>query len=310
MTAGKYATGCPAIAESHRLDPRPGTLFTLATCESEWGHIATAVTRYGDYLALFDTLPDDKRAVQGERPKVARETRDRLLPQVPQLTLKLPPGAPEGTTVQRNGELIAPVSLGIALPVDPGEYVLTTTPPGGAPHEQRISIAKGESKVVLVELTAPGPSATTTAPIAGSPSPGPSSRRIATYVVGGAGIASLIAGGVLGGLTAGQKGTIDQHCGAGIGSSDELACDQVGLDAAKSAQGLGLGSTVALAVGGAALGAAVVLFLTEPRPAPASGAAPAKAGSPHPARASGPWIAAGVLSAGPGGARIGLEGTW
>ena len=29
MRAGNYEVGCPALSESYRLDPRPGTLFTL-----------------------------------------------------------------------------------------------------------------------------------------------------------------------------------------------------------------------------------------------------------------------------------------
>src|ERR1700733_1971568 len=56
MTAGKYDTGCPAIGESYRLDPRPGTLFTVAECESKWGHYATASARYDDYLSLYSRL--------------------------------------------------------------------------------------------------------------------------------------------------------------------------------------------------------------------------------------------------------------
>ena len=52
MEAGRYDAACPAIGESYRLDPRGGTLFTLAECEAKAGKIATAVARYDD--ALFD----------------------------------------------------------------------------------------------------------------------------------------------------------------------------------------------------------------------------------------------------------------
>jgi hypothetical protein len=309
MKAGKYETGCPAIAESQRLDPRPGTLFTLATCEAEWGHVATAVTRYGDYLRVYEALPDDKKANQGERPKVAAETRARLLPDVPQLTLSLPKGAPAGTVVQRNGEPVAAAALGIALPVDPGEYVLTTKTPSGVVREQRVSLAKGEKKQVTLEMgpaAAPGPTAAPGVPVTPAPDGGPSGRRVATYVIGGAGVIGLVAGGVLGGLAAAQKGTIDEHCGVGIGSIDELACDETGLDAANGAKGLGLGSTVALVAGGVAVGAAVVLFFTEPRPEKARSG---KSGV-RPSAGRGPWVSAGVLSAAPTGARLGVEGAW
>ncbi len=157
MKAGKYETGCKALAESQRLDPRPGTLFTLATCEADWGHIATAVSRFRDYLALYNTLSSEKKASQGERPKVAEETRARLSPDVPQLTLSLPKDAPAGTVVERNGEIVAASTLGIALPVDPGEQVLTVKTPSGAAREQRITIVKGEKKQVTSGARPPGP---------------------------------------------------------------------------------------------------------------------------------------------------------
>src|SRR5438477_5379956 len=67
MQAGHYDTGCPSIAESYRLDPRPGTLFTLAECEAKGGKLATAVARYEDYLQLFARLTPDQQAKQKGR---------------------------------------------------------------------------------------------------------------------------------------------------------------------------------------------------------------------------------------------------
>lgn len=307
MQAHRYEAGCKAIAESQRIDPRPGTLFTLATCEAEWGHVATAVTRYGDYLAVYDRLPDDKKTGQGERPKVAREQREKLAPEIPRLTLSLAKGAPAGTAVKRNGEPVADAVLGVALPLDPGEYTLSVQAPNGPLSEQRITLKLGEKREIVLEVTtALAPAGGPTAAPSGSSAVGPGSppeggtsgRRAATYAIGAAGLAGLAVGGILGGLVVGQKGTIDAHCGAGVGSKDDTACDQTGLDAANSARGLGLGSTIALAAGGAALGAAVVLFLTEPPLARGAG------------RNRGSWVSVGVLSAGPAGAKLGMEGAW
>src|SRR5689334_19256125 len=83
MDAGRYEAGCKAIAESQRLDPRPGTLFTLAVCEKEWGRIASAMTHYGDYLAFYDRMTPAQQARQGDRPKEAKAQRESLAPQVP-----------------------------------------------------------------------------------------------------------------------------------------------------------------------------------------------------------------------------------
>ena len=309
MQAGRYETGCKALAESQRLDPRMGTLFTLATCEAEWGRIATAVTRFGDYLALYDRLPDDRKTAQAERRKVAAETRDKLIPDVPQLALSLPKEAPVGTLVKRDGDMVAAAALGLSLPVDPGDHTVSTQPPGGPIWEQRLTIAKGEKKRVTLQVKAAKvepplrASGTATAPGVEPVSPGLSGQRVAAYMVGGVGLAGLIGGGVLGGLAAGQKGVVDEHCGAGIGSSDETACDQTGLDAASSFKGFGLGSTIGLAVGGVALGTALVLFLAEPKAAESTEANIATG-------TRGGWISAGVLSIGPARAMLGAQGAW
>ncbi|MEP7121322.1 MAG: hypothetical protein ABJE95_10450 [Byssovorax sp.] len=303
MEKGRYAAGCPDLAESQRLDPRPGTLFTLASCEDRWGHTATAVAEYSEYLQVYEQLPEDRKAAQGERPKVARAQRDKLIPAVPELTLMLSPGAPAGVVVKRDGRVVTAAALGAAWQVDPGEHTVSTEVPGGGIWRQQILVGKGEKKKVALEVRDGGPVARQ--PLnADNPAPspildaGPSTRRVATYVVGGAGLAGLVLGGVMGGLTLGKKGTVTQHCGKGIQSSDETACDQTGLDAVNSGKTFGLVSTVGLAVGLAGVGAAVILYLAEPTP-------------PKPTAGSrGRWLSVGLLSAGPAGATVSAQGAW
>ncbi|MFS8071409.1 MAG: hypothetical protein ACMG6S_33985, partial [Byssovorax sp.] len=106
MKAGQYKKGCPLIAESLRVDPQPGTLFTLSQCEVKWGRVATAVARLDDYLQLYERLTPDQKVQQQTRPKVVKEQRDKLILEVPQLTLSLPPGAPAGTVVKRDGAVV------------------------------------------------------------------------------------------------------------------------------------------------------------------------------------------------------------
>lgn len=302
MEAGRFDSGCKALAESQRMDPRPGTLFTLATCEARSGRIATAVTRYRDYLGVYEALPQERKAQQGQRPSVAKSEINKLQSEVPQLTLTLPPGAPAGIVVKRDGDVVAEAALGVALPLDPGEHVVSTQAPDGPLWQQTIRLVKGEKKAVLLEVTsasgaAPsssgaGSGADVVAPPGGS---GPSGRRVAAYVIGGVGVAGVAVGGILGGLSLGQKDTFEKHCGAGIGSTDPTACDMTGLDAVRSARALGIGSTIGIALGAAALGVAVVLIVTESKPA--------KAGAP----ASAPWLAATLTPLESGGI-AGLKG--
>jgi len=304
MKAGRYDAGCKAIAESQSLDPRPGTLFTLATCEEQWGHVATASTLYGDYLALYDRLPADRKAAQGERPKVARDHRAKLAPEVPELTLLLPADAPATTVVTRDGQVMAAAALGVGLPVDPGEHTLVTHAPGRPEWTQTIMVGRGEKKRVFVEVKpAPMVSVSSTAVPLPERDTGPSKQRVAVYVVGGLGVVGLALGGVMGGLTLGKKGVLQHNCGAAVGRpADPGACNATGLDAASSASTLGLASTLGFAVGGAGVGTALVLFLTEPksgRPTPTTGT-----------ETGGRWLSAGVVSLGREATEIGVQGVW
>jgi hypothetical protein len=307
MQAGRYETGCKALAESERIDPQPGTLFTLASCEARWGRIATAVARFKDYLARFDRMTPAEQARQGQRPKLAMEERDRLSPQIPRLALSLPPGAPAGTVVRRDGSVLGEAALGVALPVDPGDHRVSIQAPGAPVREQHVTIAAGETKELTLALKdapaaqAPAPPPRSPAPaIVPAPAPAspevPAGRRTALYLTGGLGAAGLVLGGITGALVLGEKGTIDEHCGSGIEATDPKACDTTGRDAGNSANTLATVSTIGFAVGLAGVGAALVLYLTEPKTA-----APAVTAGPR-------WISAGVLEAGPNGAVFGARG--
>jgi hypothetical protein len=313
MKAGQYKKGCPLIAESLRLDPQPGTLYTLSQCEVKWGRTATAVARLDDYLQLYERLTPDQKAQQQNRPKTVKEQREKLALDVPELTLSLPPNAPAGTVVKRDDAVIASAALGLGLPVDPGEHVVTTQAPGGALWEQRITIDKGEKKSLVLEVkpapTGEARTAVTAPVVAPTPEPpgqaeapaaarqGTSGRRAATYVIGGIGVAGLALGGVMGVLALGKKSIINDHCGAAIKAAP-LDCDPTGLEATKSVKPIGLVSTIGFAAGIAGVGTAVVLLLTEPKLAkPMTGS-------------RGPWVSADVLSVGPTGATLGAHGSF
>ena len=115
---------------------------------------------------------------------------------------------------------------------------------------------------------------------------------MASYVLGGAGIAGIAAGAVLGGLVFTKKSAIAAHCGAGIHAADDTACDSTGLAAASAGKSLALGSSIALPAGLAALGAGLVLRFTEPKPANAA------------------TVTAGVLTLGPTAVLFGARGAF
>lgn len=319
MEAGRYDEACPPIEQSYGLDPRLGTLFTLAECEAKRGRIATAVTRYEAYLKEHGKLPRDKKSKQGDRGQTARRQIDLLRPQLPQLTLVLPPAAPSDTRVICDGAPVERSALGKPVPLDPGAHVITTSAPQHASSEVRLKLARGQQLRLDLTLGARVAATTTTTPVAEAPSAdeppsatvteeGPhstSGRRVGAYVAGGVGLAGLILGGVLGGLAIAEKSSVDESCKP---TSDPatLGCRGDGFAASQRLQSLGLWSTVGFGVGAAASVTAIVLFATEPGKPKKE----ARAGGPGRLEPSMIKSASARLSAGPAGATLGIEGAW
>lgn len=279
MEAGRYASGCPALAESYRIDPHPGVLFTLAECENKWGKIASAFAHYEAYLDLFAHMSDGQKAHQRGRDRIAAAQRDALRSELPQLALSLPATAPPGTTVTRDGDPIGAPSLGVPLPVDPGEHVIAATTPDGVSHETRVTLARGQHRSVVLDLSAPPPSPQVVPPPT-QPAPALPPReqagtasnplRTAAWIAGGIGLAGVAVGSIAGAVVMGDASTIHSDC-------QGLSCSGPGLSASSQSRTFGPISDVGFAVGAAGLVTAALLFLL-PNPAPVT---PVAAAQPH-----------------------------
>jgi hypothetical protein len=294
MMAGRFDTGCPALGESYRLDPRAGTLFTLAECENKAGHVASAASRYQEYLHLFATLAPDQQEKQRGRELISAQQAAALAPRIPKLTLVLPPDAPPGTVVKRDGIVVEPGALGTATPLDPGEHVISAEAPGKPPYETRFQITPAEQKRVVVEL---GPPAATTGPAAPPPPAEPpsdgSALRTAGLVVGGVGLAAVVAGAITGGLAVSQNGKAKDNCSGTV-------CNQDGLDAINRTRPLGNASTALFVVGGAGLAAGVLMFVLAPSAETEANTVAARRFDLK------PWFASTEAA----GGVAGLEGAW
>ena len=270
MEAGRFASGCPALAESYRIDPHPGVLFTLAECENKWGKIASAFTHYEAYIDLFAHMSDEQKAHQRGRDRIAAAQRDALRPMLPQLAIALPAGAPPGTTVTRDGDPLGAPSLGVALPVDPGEHVIVAKTPDGVRHETRVTLERGQRRNVVLDLSATAPptstSTSTPTPTAtATPTPTPTEAgnplRTWAWIAGGIGLAGIAVGSIAGAVVMNDASTIHSQC-----PSDQ-SCSPSGLSAASQSRTFGAISDVGFAVGGAGLVTSLVLFLL-PGPKP------------------------------------------
>jgi len=304
MEASRFDSGCPAIEESQRIDPRPGTLFTLAECNARWGKVASAAAEYQEYVDLVPRLTADQQARHKARVEIARAQLKKIKPSVPTLTLVLPADAPRGTFVTRNGEVLKGAALGLALPIDPGEYVIVTHAPGAPDRETRVSIQLNDQKRLPLEVASasdlPASAAPAAAPPiaasngadhgAATPEAHGTNHKTAAYVAGGIGLAGIAVGSVTGVLVLSKKHTVSGNCSG-------AACNDTGLSAASSGKNLAFVSDIGFGVGIAGLALGAVFLLSGSADSPA--AEPAHATRVEP-----------LLVAGNGSLGLGLLRRW
>jgi hypothetical protein len=266
MKEGHYDKACPTIEESFKIEPLPGTLFTLAECWRKAGKLTSALARYEEYLRNFEHMSPGQKAKQRGRNALAQQAVDELKSTIPQLTIHLESKAPVGTVVERDGVRIGGPMLDKPLPVDPGEHMISARAPDGRRVEKKLSLAIGQRKqvdLVLSSTTAAGAEPGGIPEDERAPS---SSQKTIGYVVAGVGAAGLVVGAITGILVLGKKGNIDDNCGSAAGFASDTDCNADGKAAADSAQTLATISTIGFAVGIVGLGAGTTLILTAPKP--------------------------------------------
>jgi hypothetical protein len=260
MQAHRYAAACPELAESYRLDPHAGGLFTLAECENQWGKLASAIADYDNFLDLVAHLPFKDRARQEERAKIAAEKRAALSREVPTITVSLDAGIPAGAIVKIDGQAVAGSKLGAPIPEDPGDHVVVVVTADGRTSEQTVTLAKRDARAVTLVLpTAIVPSINPAETPADSSDTG-ASRRTAVFVTAGVGAAALIAGVVMGAIVLADKSSIDANC-----PTPMTCASPADASSANSARTLGWASTGAFIGAGAAATTAAILWFTRPK---------------------------------------------
>jgi hypothetical protein len=256
---GDYREACAKFAESQRLDPAPGTLINLGDCKEHLGLFASA---WGYYREAADRLTGDKR-VQGLEARMAA-----IAPRLSRLTLTLAPGAPAETRITRDDVELGAASLGVAMPIDPGDHLIVVTAPKREPKRYSVTIVEAKAQVIQLspgEATpssvAPSPTPLLPAPATGS---GAGPGRVAGFVIGSLGIAGLVASGVTGVMTLQRKSAVEVDC------PQQRCHTGAGLEAASQGKTLSLVSTVAFATGLVGVGVGVYLVVaSSPRAAPA-----------------------------------------
>jgi len=183
---------------------------------------------------------------------------------IPWVTITvLGPSSPE---VVIDSTPVPHASLGVKRAINPGSHKIKVSAEGYLPQEKSIALTEGQSLSVNLELeqapeSAP-PAEKKVAAVAvdtGTSSGGGEWRRTVAYVAFGVGGASLIIGGVAGGLAIAKHSQLSDAC------QPASNCDTSQRANIDSYHRLGTIADVGFIVGGVGVAAGVVLLVTQPK---------------------------------------------
>lgn len=256
MAAGRIDEACPKLEASLRLDSGIGTMLFVAECWDRQGRTASA-------WAQFREAADAAKKAGDPREKVARQRAGDIEPKLSRLTITVV--APQRPlTIERDGRELPQPVWATALPVDPGEHVVTAVAPGYAKWSGTVRVAaNGASANVEVPslqalpATSPAPATRTTE------QPQPVTVTRTWQRVLGAGLAVVGVGGIAVGTGFGlsaiaKNDRADEHC-------PTIGCDEEGLRVGETADDHAFISTIAFAAGAALVVGGAILYFTASR---------------------------------------------
>lgn len=179
--AGRPKEACQKFRESMRIDPANGTLMNVARCNELEGRLTEAWSAYREAAVL------SRDAGQTERAAIAEAAALRVGLQLPRLRVVVA-DAPAGVVVSADGRPLRGSMASETLVVPPGTHRISVSAPGRAAYETTVSVPGSSqvNEIVVPPLQRAEPQTQTPLFWTG----------IAT---GALGLASLIAGGGVGG---------------------------------------------------------------------------------------------------------------
>jgi hypothetical protein len=228
----------------------------VALKATELGRYAIAANAYDRFLE--EAPPDAPN--RGEVEKALKE----VVPRVGTLAISVS-GSPKTVTIDgQNVELVRIKRIRVM----PGRHDVVAVSESGARAEQSVNVGAGATVALALAPDSPEPSKTTTAPVTTEEPPekpkhqGPPPQRSALpWVVGGVGVASLIASGVLYSMRGSSESKLKSEC---IGK----ICPDSSDDDIKRANRLGALSAITFGIGVAGVGTAIYLIVKGPSSEP------------------------------------------
>ncbi|HYQ46605.1 MAG TPA: hypothetical protein VER11_31770 [Polyangiaceae bacterium] len=247
QTGGDWAGALALLKEVAAVKPTPQVRFNIALCEERLGLLVAAL---GDY----ELAGADAQAQKADQVRQEVDARlESLKARVPRVVVKRGEGA-DSATISLDGVSLGDSVLNSPLPVDPGPHVVEGAAAGFLPFKQSFRVAEQQTATIEVKLELEP--VKSEPPVPPPPPPPSQTMRTAGFVVGGAGIASLIASGAMFYLRHTTINDLDKQCGA-----DRMSCPdsaQSTIDRGKLYTTLG---NVTLIVGAVGVGAGATLVI-------------------------------------------------
>lgn len=169
MVAGDFEHACPNFAESLRLAPAAGTLLNLAVCHESQGLLATAWLEFVEAARVTSIDADRDAAAFAE--EHARGLWNRLQhAKYPHLRILLSEQLPKAdVAVTLDHVTLAPATLNMDLPVDPGEHQIIASDGQGHTWQGTVVLNGAELRQATIPPLAPMTSKTAEQPPANPP---------------------------------------------------------------------------------------------------------------------------------------------
>ena len=263
---GHCAEAIPTLLESVHYVEGVGPLLNLGNCYESLGKTASA-HRYFVRAQEIATARDDRRQVEA-----AQRARS-LEKDLPFLTIHVPDALRSASTeVRVDGEPWPSSRWDAPQPIDPGTHdVELVAPPNPKQADTVVVRPKGDhvawtARMPRAEPPAPTPVAAVPAalpPPPDAPKEHSSTQRTAGLVVGGAGVAGLVAGTIAGIVSISAHSDVTRACATYPRCATE---DRSAIDSNNSrARSAGTISTIGFVAGGILLAGGAALFFTSPK---------------------------------------------
>ena len=239
------------LTKAYDLVHAPTLAFYTGKCLEKLGRWVDASEMY----AAAVREEGDPAAPATARAKAdAAKARAALLPRIPMFELSVEDPAPD-VKVTLDGVALPSAALGVTRPIDPGKHVAEARRGDKVLVTREFAVDEGDHGQIVLAWPKSGspaaaPASTTSPSLQLAPTPASSassSTSVGPWVVGGVGLAALVAGGVTGALVLVNRSSVSGQCNDAAGT----CASQAGIDAANAVRTLGPATTALLVVGGA-----------------------------------------------------------